>query len=761
VTWEQAGKFIGLAGVVSVLPLYWALDFIPWLILMFLIAISSLAFLLYSRNLRCRDLTLHIENQGNAANLLIEQINIRHNQASLIRELGQASATLPDTDKLLDFFMTSIEKRLDFQRGLLLLTNPDKTMIHYASGFGYDAQDESYLKNASFHLDNPQSRAPFVVAFQEMKAIIVSDIKEMEGKISGRSREFIDRLGVTSFICAPIAFEGEPLGILALDSLRPERPFTESDISLITGIAHQIALSLHLAAQQREIRENEKKFRTLTENAPDIIYSLDNQGNLTYLNRIWKKVMGLSRREAIGGRLDQFCDESEKEKLHEMLLAIKLRRLAVTDRGLALRRRDGAERLFQVSGTPWLDDEDQFLGVIGIMKDITEQKRLETQLQQAAKMEALGRLTGGISHDFNNLLQAIGGYNQILLTKKKPDDPDRKYLNNIDQLIQKARDLIKQLLFFARKADTAFKNLNLNGEISEVKDLLESIIPKMMTIKLDLASDLNLIRADKVQIHQTIMNLALNARDAMTEGGELTITTRNVSIPARKWRQKFWIEPADYVKLVFADNGSGISPENLENIFEPFFTTKELGQGTGMGLSVVYGIAKNHGGYIWCDSVWGRGTAFHLLFPATNVHSEEESRQNIAAQPPPTGREGILLVDDEQSIRETTAEILALNGYQVLTASSGEEALSVFQGKRDKIDLVVLDLIMPGMGGEKCLRELRALDPGIKVIISSGFAAQMSPETQQETGPVCFIAKPYDYDFFLEELRTVLNGPAI
>ncbi len=757
--WEMIGRHAALWGGLS-FPLLAFLSPIPYLLgYLFAIILLSLGSFLYAKTLMCRELAAHLENQGNAADALINQLNIRHNESLLIRELGQASVSILDIDQLLKFYMAALEKRLDFDRGMILLANSEKNMLHYRVGYGYEPAQEEFLKNTAFHLDNPESKGPAVVAFKEQKPFLINDISPLEGKLSEKSRDFIRRLGVHSFVAVPIVYEGAAEGVLAVDNTSGRRTYNESDISLLTGIALQIAISMHNAASHMRIQESEARFRSLSENAPDIIYSLNNEGSITYVNSAWERIMGYPREETIGRYFTDFIRAGEEEGYRTIQKKIHTSKETIQNFHGTLIDNKGSERMFMMNCTPNLAEKGQVTALTGTLRDVTEQRRLESQLYQASKMEAIGRLTGGISHDFNNLLQAIGGYNQLLLLKKTETDPDWKHLSNIGKLTKKASDLIKQLMIFSRKVETVPQSMNLNNEIRNFHELLESIIPKMIGIDLQLADGLDIISGDPVQLNQIIMNLAINARDAMPAGGKMTIKTENCPVSQTIYGGDFQIQPGRYIRLTFRDNGPGMTKETLDNIFEPFFTTKGAGGGTGLGLSVVYGIVRNHGGYILCDSKPGMGTAFYIYFPVFDpVPQEIAGEEQMPVETGGGGAETILLVDDQRFILETTEEILAMSGYQVITAGSGEEALNIFQREQGAIQLVILDLIMPGMGGYECLLALVKINPLVKVIITSGYTAQITARTAIESGAARFINKPYRYDQFLVEVREVLDA---
>lgn len=385
-----------------------------------------------------------------------------------------------------------------------------------------------------------------------------------------------------------------------------------------------------------------------------------------------------------------------------------------------------------------------------------EKKKLEAQLRHAQKMEAVGTLAGGISHDFNNLLQAINGYTQILLLDKNPDSPEYASLEAIQTAGERAADLVQQLLLFSRKAEAERKPSDLNHVVEQSGRLLERIIPKMIDIEFRLDSHLEPISADPVQMEQIILNLGQNATDAMPEGGRLCIETENIVLDEDFTQIIIGIEPGHYILLSVSDTGHGMTSDTVEHIFEPFFTTKEIGKGTGLGLASVYGIVKSHGGHITCYSEIGQGTVFRIYLPAID-RVEETPALKTEEESIPGGTERILLVDDEESIRDFASRVFLKYGYAVSTASSGEEALEIYAVAPNGIDLVILDIGMPGMGGHKCLRELIKINPTIKVVITSGYSVDGQMKETLEAGARSFVPKPYQLNKLLGTVRKVLD----
>ena len=357
-------------------------------------------------------------------------------------------------------------------------------------------------------------------------------------------------------------------------------------------------------------------------------------------------------------------------------------------------------------------------------------------------MEAIGTLAGGVSHDFNNLLQVISGFTHLLIMDKDEEDPDYTKLQSIDGAVQRASDLVRQLLYFSRRMETDRKYLDLNNEVKRAQWILERTLPKMISVTMNLGEGLWPVKADPIQMEQVMLNLGVNAADAMPGGGELVLVTGNMTIGAGASTSTQGIEPGRYVLLRVSDTGHGMDQETLEHIFEPFFTTKAVGKGTGLGLASVFGIVKGHGGYISCTSEVGQGTSFSIYLPAAESMSGAASFGPDSSGPP-GGIETILVVDDEKFIRDTSSEILQRYGYNVLTAASGEQALEIYASRSGEIDLVLMDIGMPGMGGHKCLSGLLGINPQAKVIINSGYPVDGAVKQSLESGAAGYVGKPY------------------
>jgi len=403
------------------------------------------------------------------------------------------------------------------------------------------------------------------------------------------------------------------------------------------------------------------------------------------------------------------------------------------------------------------DQDGTITACQAIAEDVTQQKKLEEHLRQAQKMEAVGILAGGISHDFNNLLHIIAGHAELLELELAESGMKFDEMAAIRQAAKRGTDLVKRILTFSRRVETKLESINLNDDVQIVGRLLYRTIPKMIEIDLRLEEGLSSVRADSTQIEQVLINLAVNAKDAMPEGGRLTVQTQNVLLDEDYCRDHAEPTPGRYVLLRVSDTGQGMEEDVRQHIFEPFFTTKGLVNGTGLGLATVFGIVKMHGGHITCESEVGRGTTFSIYLPAAETAEsdvEQECRTTVIAG----GTETILVVDDEELIRDLAKRILEKAGYSVRTAGSGKQGIEIYTQHKSDIALVILDLIMPEMGGKRCLEELIKINPRVKALIASGFAIQGDTKSFLSSAARGIVSKPFNMRELLRAVRHALDG---
>ena len=487
---------------------------------------------------------------------------------------------------------------------------------------------------------------------------------------------------------------------------------------------------------EEALRESEERYRSVLEASPDPVVAYDMEGKVIYVNPVFTQVFGWISEELLGGKIDYVPEDNwpETQMMIDMVLA------GENFSGIESRRYTKQGNIVDVtiSGSIYLDRDGNPAGSIHVLRDITERKRLEAQLQYAQKIEAVGTLAGGVAHDFNNLLMGIQGNVSLMLMDMDSAHPDYERLKNIEKQIQSGARLTSHLLGYARKGKYEVKPLDLNQLVEETSDTFGRT-KKEITIHQEPAEDLFPVEADPGQIEQVLLNLFVNASDAMPGGGKLILKTMNITHKDMKGKL-YEPKPGNYVLLTVTDTGIGMYKKTMERIFDPFFTTKEMGRGTGLGLASAYGIIKAHGGYIDVDSRRGHGTTFSIYLPATE---KEVQRVVRTAERVAKGTGKVLLVDDEEVVLEVGQELLEATGYTVLTAKDGKEAIKVYRKNRDNIDIVVLDMVMPNMGGGEAYDRMKEMNPNVKVLLSSGYSIDGEASEILERGCDGFIQKPF------------------
>ncbi len=518
-----------------------------------------------------------------------------------------------------------------------------------------------------------------------------------------------------------------------------------------------------LEKRTRELRESEKRYSSLLESLPVGVFrnTPGTHGKFVLANAALARMHGYDCLEEFMTRnvQDMYADKRHRAQLSEEL---ELKN-HIQDREVVLKKKDGSIFHGSVTARAFRDQHGQTIYFDGFVTDITEKKqaekerrKLQAQLLQARKMESLGLLAGGVAHDFNNLLQAMSGNSQLLGRDKPGAHPDSRYIRAIDRSIERASQLIRKLLLFSRKETADKRRLDLNHEIRETAKVLERTIPRMISIELSLDKTARPVNADPVQVEQVLLNLGANAFDSMPQGGRLSIETESVTLGRGN---QAGLEPGDYVLMKVSDTGCGMDDEVMSCIFDPFFTTKETGKGTGLGLPSVYGIVREHGGCIDCFSRPGQGTTFSIYWPALD-HADTRESPDQASNPPRGGQETILVVEDEEFIADATREALENFGYSVITAGNGEEALDIYSRYRPSIDLIILDLGMPGMGGYKCLKKLNNMYPNVRVLISTGYSITQAGRLM-ESGAAGYIIKPFGLSDLMLKVREILDLPHV
>jgi PAS domain S-box-containing protein len=557
-------------------------------------------------------------------------------------------------------------------------------------------------------------------------------------------------------------YEGVPVSSFETKRLKKDRTLLDINISAAlvrdrmgNPIGNMITLRdiTQQKLVEKELKSSEERYRLLIESSPIGIGIIQN-GKYVYANSALTEILGCD------GSNEIVAQSPMTFMPHKVLGMFSEKNLNNSETSEAIQNYEtlGLKKSGEKFDAAVWSSHIDFQGMPAILSfvvDVTQEKSLRAQLLQAQKLEAIGTLAGGVAHDFNNLLQVVIGYSEVMLSRKQPSDRDYTDIQKIREAGKRGAELVRSLLMFSQKIEPKHVPVDLNHEILQIRDLLAHTIPKTIRIDLDLSDYLKKIYADPSQVGQIILNLAVNARDSMPDGGTLTISTTNSVISTDHSEFSRGVKKGEYVLLTVSDTGHGIDDELLPHIFEPFFTTKAVGKGTGLGLATVYGIVKQHNGHITCDSRSGIGTTFNVYVPT--LITEKDTEKLMVETSVIGGNETLLLVEDEELVRDLGREILADFGYEVIVAENGKSALDIYQEQKDRISLVILDLIMPEMDGRRCLKEILQMDRSARVLIASGYFEDITFDDEILSTAKGFIRKPYDMRTLLQTVRKILD----
>ena len=768
-TWRRRRNWLIIFITLTLLIAIPSVDSTRWLE----IVLSWIAFVgltsYFSERLRAKDYASTIHTQAGAAREHIKAMDLRYNNALMIQEIGQATATMQKDDKMVQSAAKAIESRSGYDRALIMLADDDGQHLCYAAGFGYDEEARRQLMDTTFHLDRPDSKGIFVKAFREKKPFLIEDMDKIIDAFSERSKILAKSLAGKSMICVPIAYENQVLGIIAIDNSNTERPLTQSDVSLLTGVASQLAVGIVNTRAYAKLQASEKKYRDLVENAHSIILRIDPAGRIIFFNSFAQKLFGFNESqvyEKVIGEVLSPTNQNAQNWIETLAEA------ALPDSDIP--KVEESSYTFEDGRTIWIawtyrpifSEEGKLIEILCIGNDITQLKqtieenaKLEIQLIRAQKMEALGTLAGGVAHDLNNVLAGVINYPELMLMRLPEDSPLRRYAISIQKSGERAAAIVQDLLTLARRNVVQVEVIDLNAVVTEYIDSPEfdrlQLNHPLAGIATQLDKHARGILGSPVQLSKAVMNLVTNAVEAL-EGkpGNVTVITENCHL-ANPLDAYEHIPPGDYVRLTVADTGCGMAADELRRIFEPFFSRKKMGRsGTGLGMAVVWGTIKDHGGLIDIHSTPGRGTRFDIYFPPT---SKGEKKVEETPEEAYRGRgEKILVVDDEETQREIAHEILTDLGYDTRVASSGEAAIETL--KEQPVDLVVLDMIMAsGMDGLDTYRQIVLQWPGQRAIIASGFSDNEKVHQAMKLGVGQYVKKPYSREALGMAVRQELD----
>ncbi len=577
--------------------------------------------------------------------------------------------------------------------------------------------------------------------------------KESVGKGSRYIPPALRSQGISVWVSTPLQTSDGFAGVLILAGGDTGR-IGEKQMNLLTVIAGQINTALDNVKLFELVKESEQLYADLFENSPDMYHIINREGLIVSCNHTEVETLGYGKEELIGSHVQMIYPPEDAEKLAENIRRIFSEELNLTGVEEKIRKKNGD--VIEVSVSSSLIFENGVpVKARAVMRDITDQKMMQEKLLQVQRIDSLGNLAGGIAHDFNNILVAILSAASIMKRKMDSSEQWYDYVDMIEAASRRGGALTRQLLTFARQSNVTIHPVDVNSVVKETLRLMERSLDKSIVIESELSTEFVVVEGDERQLQQVLMNLMLNARDAMTQGGKVSIKTDTVSFQEDN-RPSPLAGKGNYVLISVTDTGVGMAPDVMKQIFEPFFTTKEAGKGTGLGLSVVYGIVNNHKGFVTVDSVKGSGSQFYVYIPRLDLEFRRPARQK-QKDVVIGGTETIMLIEDETPVGKMINEMLTDFGYRISVFQSGEKGVNELKENGDKYDLLILDLNMPEMGGKTVLQKLREFNSILPVIISTGYGDQVIDEQQLRPYTQGYIQKPYDEYEIGKMVRRVLD----
>ena len=514
-------------------------------------------------------------------------------------------------------------------------------------------------------------------------------------------------------------------------------------------------------AAREALKQSGRRYRNILESIKEGYFEVDLKGTFTFFNDQVCEIIGYPRRELMGMNNRQYTTPATAQKMFQLFNQVFKTGEPAKIAKYEIIRKDGTPKILEVSASLMRNSDSEPSGFRGILRDVTnriqaekDKKRLESQVQHAQKMEAVGTLAGGIAHDFNNLLMGFQGNISLMLMDLDEEHPHSEFLNNMERYVKRGSDLTRQILGFARGGKYQVKTINLNDLIHKSADMF-SRTKKEISIHKKFQEDLWSVEVDQGQIEQVLLNLFVNAWQAMPGGGNLFLETENATLEENDYDKPYAISPGRYLRISVSDTGIGMDKATQERIFEPFFTTKGVGRGTGLGLASTYGIIKNHNGIINVYSEKGHGATFRIYLPASKKQViKEKARPELLE----VGTEMILLVDDEEMVADIGKDMLEKLGYKILVAPGGTEAIKIFNTHRDQVKLVILDMIMPDMSGGETFNRLKAIKPDAKILLCSGYSLNGRASKIMKQGCNGFIQKPFNLKQISRKIREILDA---
>jgi two-component system cell cycle sensor histidine kinase/response regulator CckA len=691
-----------------------------------------------------------IEFEGHAARLMVTQDITEKRRSerlqSALYRIAEVSTTAHDLTSLYRSIHAIVAHLLDAKNFYIALCDPESnylTFPYFVDEFDSAPAPRTPKKGLTEYV--LRSGEPLLATGEKLTELAAAGEVERTGSPAD------DWLGV------PLKRGDKTFGVLAVQHYAARTRFGVRERDVLTFVSQQVANAIERKRNEEALLRSESRYRSLVQSAVVGICRATRDWKFLEVNPALASMLGYNSPAEfllLSAHTDVFFDQRAKAAVQTSFL----RRGKFEGVEAQWRRKDGSVIAVRLSGRGLRDDREDAEIFEVIAEDVTERKALEEQLRQAQKMEAVGTLAGGVAHDFNNLLTVITGYSQILMEQHAQNAQSSRSIEQIFRAAERAAALTRQLLAFSRRQMLQPRLISLNTLVRNLEKMLQPLLGERIRIVLRTAPDLGTVRADPGQVEHVLMNLAVNARDAMPRGGTLMIKTENADLAEGFARKHPGALPGKYVVLSVTDTGTGMDTHALAHLFEPFFTTKEPGKGTGLGLSMVYGIVKQSGGYITVDSELGRGTTFRIYFP--RLDDVEESPETESAPATRTAGTGtILLVEDEDAVRSLVEAILTADGYNILVADSADHAIELCRTHRDNIDILLTDVVMPGVSGPELAKHLLSLRPGLRVIYMSGYAGEYLHNEGVNADGVVLLQKPFTAAALEEKIRHVLHLP--
>ena len=651
-----------------------------------------------------------------------------------ISEAAQAADDLPELIRSIHRIISGLMRAENFYVALFDEANRQLSFPYFVDEFDPPPAPKTLGKGLTEYV--LRSGAPLLATPAILKEL------EEKGEIELIGAPSIDWLGV------PLKSRDKTIGVLVVQTYTPGLHYGLEEKNILIFVSNQVAMAIERKRSESELRRSEQKNRAVLSAMPDLTFRFDRNGVFLDYKAEKDSELLVKPDEFLGRSVAQVLPQWLAElTMKNIRRVLETKELQVYEYELLIEKR---LEFFEARCALCSSDE-----VLVVIRNLTEKRRLEQQVLQSQKMESLGTLAGGIAHDFNNILAGILGYASFLKSKLSSNHEYFKYVDTIERSAVRAADLTAKLLAFTRGGKVDHQPLDINKLVQETLEIIQHTIDKSIVIESRLAEPLPTILGDAGQIQQVVLNLCVNARDAMPGGGRLAIASEAAVFRKDDPLVPTGARPGSFVKIVVNDSGCGIDKNVLPRIFDPFFTTKATGQGSGLGLSVVYGIVKGHDGFMTVSSQPGQGSRFNVFFPVSG-------RPEVLAAPVATALSGhgelVLVIDDENDICTFIAEVLQSHGYRVLLAANGEQALAVYEKRSREIDLVILDMVMPGMNGEETFLKMKAIRPDVRALLSTGFGQDGRVSEILQRGVNAFIQKPYDFNQLLAKLRQVLKS---